>query len=92
LVLNELITNALKHGPAETELELTVSRTRTGARVELFNNGEPSPEGFSSPSQTGVGLYLIRTLVGKDLQGHFELAARASPRGVTAAITFTPET
>ncbi len=92
LVLNELITNAFKHGRAGTELELTISRTPTGARIELFNDGEPLPEGFSSQSQTGVGLYLIRTLVEKDLQGHFELAARESPRGIAAVIAFTPET
>ncbi|MBI3914131.1 MAG: GAF domain-containing protein [Chloroflexi bacterium] len=93
LVLNELITNALKHTrhPATTRLELAVTREPSRAVIELFNHGDTLPEDFSNSASNGIGLRLIRTIVEKDLDGQFDLVSRASPRGVAGIIAFAPE-
>ncbi|MBI3536297.1 MAG: GAF domain-containing protein, partial [Chloroflexi bacterium] len=93
LVLNELVTNALKHAPpnAAPQLSLTVKRDAQRVVIELFNHGDLLAENFSGSASSGIGLSLIRTLVEKDLCGRFELIARAQPRGVASVITFVPE-
>jgi len=78
LVLNELATNALRHGfdarAAEPLiLRLTVSRQRSRVELVFQDNGKRLPDGFALAANAGLGLTLVRTLVEKDLHGSFTL-------------------
>jgi two-component sensor histidine kinase len=91
LVLNELVTNAVKHGdrtPNPT-CSLCIERLDGKTQLTLVNPGR-LPEGFTldGPS-SGLGLKLVRTLVEKDLRGQFALSS--SKGAVTGVVRFTPE-
>lgn len=78
LVLNELATNALRHGlvaplPVPSPI-LWCEVKRTGAEVwlDVRDNGN----GLPVQLDPGLGLNLVRTLVEKDLHGRFTLERR----------------
>jgi two-component sensor histidine kinase len=81
LVLNELATNALRHGldgGALTHLRLRFIVAREGQEVyfQLQDDGKGVPTAFELFSDAGLGLNLVRTLVEKDLHGRFALERR----------------
>ncbi|MEY4748433.1 MAG: hypothetical protein RIQ60_647 [Pseudomonadota bacterium] len=64
LTLNELITNAIKHSPADSDIECRLDNTAAGVSLSIANIGQ-LPEGFrieSRPS-TVSGLGLVRSLL-----------------------------
>ena len=66
LVINELITNALKHGFADGragQIRVELARVE-GARIRLrvTNDGIPLPAAFSLTETTSMGLQLVCTL------------------------------
>ncbi len=67
LIVNELLTNALKHGFCDRAGgTVTVGLGRTGTdRVALSvaDDGVPLPAGFESEPAEGIGLNLVRRLV-----------------------------
>jgi PAS domain S-box-containing protein len=66
LVLNELITNALKHGFKDGRagtIRVEFSRTtENGVRLAVKNDGIGLPDDFESPSSPSLGLHLVSTL------------------------------
>ncbi len=81
LVLNELATNALRHGldgapEAHLRLRFTVARMEQEVRFQLQDDGKGFAAPFDLESDVGLGLNLVRTLVEKDLHGHFALERR----------------
>jgi PAS domain S-box-containing protein len=66
LVLNELITNALKHGFRDGRagtIRVEFSRTSGGGvRLAVKNDGISLPEDFESPGSPSLGLHLVSTL------------------------------
>ena len=66
LVLNELITNALKHGFSDGRpgtIRVEFSKTDAGlARLAVSNDGIGLPLGFDSQSSLSLGLHLVSTL------------------------------
>ncbi len=77
LVLNEMVSNAIKHGMAGmTEGTVTIrGREKDGmVIVEVLDtgNGPPVPESLEEDSSEGLGLSLIRNLIG-DIGGRFML-------------------
>lgn len=94
LVLNELVTNVIKHGSEQGcgELCVTVGFVGGLVRLEFFSEGsQMPPEILQNPDTGGLGLQLVRTLVEKDLQGSFDIFARDNPSGVLNVICFEPE-
>lgn len=94
LVLNELVTNALKHSGDNPEMELRLSvKMQAGqARLEFFNRSDSLPiDSYWKQRSGGLGLQLIRTLVEKDLGGTFSLSSSLDPCGVLGVVCFTPE-
>lgn len=81
LVLNELGTNALRHGLNGTDtvhlrLRFNVSRQGQEVCLALNDDGRGFPHAFELSSDAGLGLNLVRTLVEKDLHGRFVLERR----------------
>lgn len=79
LVLNELATNALRHGfdaadpPGRPTLRFSVRQEGHTICFDLEDNGPGLPAGFDLKAAEGLGLNLVRTLVEKDLQGEFDI-------------------
>lgn len=77
LVLNELITNALKHGfkdgrSGKIRIELT-RQSRSRVRLAVTNDGIPLPVGFeANGSLRSLGLQLVTTLA-VQLNGELEI-------------------
>jgi len=87
LVINELITNAVKHGGGEVRVE--VDDQEHGATITIRNTGGRLPVGFDWEAGRGLGtgLRLVRRLLphpGATLELH------AEPSGVTARLTLAP--
>ncbi|MCC7161262.1 MAG: GAF domain-containing protein [Anaerolineae bacterium] len=95
LVLNELATNSLRHGfdkraqHTAPTLEFSVSLQRDQVICAVSDNGNGLPNAFALDAASGLGLSLVRTLVEKDLHGHFTLQQMA--QGTRAEIRFRPE-
>jgi GAF domain-containing protein len=78
LVLNELATNALRHGPdgaeiSQLRLRFVVAREGQEVHFQLQDNGKGLTGAFELSANAGLGLNLVRTLVEKDLHGQFVL-------------------
>lgn len=89
IVLNELVTNALKHAfgaGATDEPRLSILIRRDAGRVELIvrDNGVGFPEGASERKPGGFGLSLVFMLA-EQLGGEFRMTGK---RGVEASFSF----
>ena len=79
LIVNELISNALKHGKGSIDVLLT---HETGsARVEVLDDGLGFPEGFDIKARANNGLELVAALVKTDLAGELEFSSRPDGGG-----------
>jgi len=86
LVLNELITNAVKHGEGEVWVE--VDDTPPGATVTIRNTGRlPAPFDWHEGVGLGTGLRLVRRLLPHP---GATLELQEEPSGVVARLTLEP--
>ncbi|MBN2290576.1 MAG: PAS domain S-box protein [Candidatus Glassbacteria bacterium] len=89
LVLNELISNSLKHAfPKGRKGEIKVSLHATGDQdIELVvsDNGIGMPKGRDSGRMESIGLLLVTGLVENQLQGEIEFSGKG---GTEVRITF----
>ncbi len=90
MVLTELVQNAIEHGLGERAGSVLVQASRTGNElaVVVSDDGVGLPADFSVATSPGLGLQIVRTLVGGDLRGHLELTNR--PEGGTAVLVRLP--
>ena len=89
LILNELVTNSLKHAFAETpEPTIGISLIRTDGRYSLVyaDNGMGMPEGFDAAGSATLGMVLIDSLV-KQMRGSLRFANEG---GLRCEIAFAP--
>lgn len=78
LVLNELVSNAVKHGSRErnqmNRLGVSIVCVADQVRIEVWNNGALLPENLTeSDKKDSLGLYLVRLFVCDQLKGQFSL-------------------
>ena len=83
LIVNEIATNAVKHGFSEKEknlftLELSEKESPLNYRLVLSNSGKPFPDDIDPDSPKSLGLQLISTLVNQ-LQGTLNLSRHPHP-------------
>lgn len=87
LILNELVTNSIKHAfTDEISGRITISLTRTSAGFEfvISDNGISLPEGIEPGSTTSFGMQLLYIFI-KQLHANFSINRQA---GTTFRITF----
>ncbi len=76
LALNELMTNALKHGFSDNktgEIVVTLKKVASSQiHLTVENNGTHLPDTFELETTQSMGLRLVHGLINQ-LQGHFEL-------------------
>jgi two-component sensor histidine kinase len=79
LILNELITNALKHGFPDGRsgtIRVRLEQVELGRfGLTVANDGVELPDGFEATSSKSLGLQLVRTLA-KQLGGNLEVERR----------------
>src|SRR5581483_8314627 len=89
LILNELISNAMKHGfrgRAGGEIRVALRSGPDGvAALRVEDNGAGIPPGLDANSQKSLGLRLVRSLTNQ-IRGSFELARL--DRGTSARLNF----
>lgn len=61
LIVNELVTNAIKHGRGRITVKLAASAT--GHALSVCNDGAGLPEGFDPTASPGLGMTLVSSLV-----------------------------
>lgn len=77
LILNELVSNALKHGRQQAEIFLTVEDQQV--TLTVCDDGDGFPEEFDSQLEANTGLDLVDSLVRTDLLG--TIVCRNQPQG-----------
>jgi two-component sensor histidine kinase len=60
LIVNELITNAIKHGRGR--ITVTLARSGKGHALSVSNDGADLPEGFDPTASKGLGMTLVSSL------------------------------
>lgn len=92
LIVNELVTNALKHGfkkkkQGEVIVGMKEAKARKKSKFELVvgDTGEGTPEGFDFKQTESFGMQLVRDLVAQ-LEGSIELNRK--PVGTEFVIKF----
>jgi two-component sensor histidine kinase len=89
MVLTELVQNALEHAfePGSSgEVVLRAERSAGALEVIVSDDGRGLPADFSLARVERLGLQIVRTLVGSELQGSLELQ-RGRPRGTVAVLS-----
>ena len=88
IVINELITNAVKHGlPAEDgklHVQVVVKREAENVRISVWNSGNPVPEDFDPRDRRSMGMRLAWDVVVGRFQGSF--AVRPERGGTRAEV------
>ena len=89
LSMTELCQNAIEHsfGSSSGTLSVQPHVTDDALVVEIVNDGEPLPEGFSLDAhRSSLGLSIVTTLIG-DLGGDFTLTNNPGDVGTCATLT-----
>lgn len=89
LILNELITNSIKHGIKDaTDGEISIFVEESNGLVHLIVvNTESRENNIALPAKSdGLGLYLVNLLVGEQMSGTFQLERRSG--SVIAKVSF----
>jgi two-component sensor histidine kinase len=85
LLVNELVSNAIKHGDGVIRVEFT---SESGAaRLQVSDSGKGLPEGFDSVMSANTGLHLVQTIATADLAGSVQYK-NAEDGGAQVIITF----
>jgi two-component sensor histidine kinase len=90
IVLNELLTNALRHafhGRAVGSVEITLRALDRRAELTVADDGVGLPPGFDPERDKGLGLSIVAALTRQDLRGEFHLGSNATG-GTTVALRF----
>ncbi|MBC7110619.1 MAG: PAS domain S-box protein [Methanothermobacter sp.] len=87
LIVNELLTNAVKHAFPDGEGTVTVSLRKRNGKVtlEVSDDGAGFPEDIDWESSPSLGLQLVRSLT-EQIDGKVEMISEG---GTTFRITFT---
>jgi PAS domain S-box-containing protein len=97
LIINELVTNALKHAfsaqllsgekkPGSCEICIDVRADGPVMSLSVSDNGTGLPEGFNWKQPTSLGLRLVNILACNQLRGTIDVK---TDRGTTFTITFS---
>ncbi len=88
LVLNELITNAVKHafdGQRDKRIAVDLDSESGWTRLSVADNGKGMPEGFDAQEQGRMGWQTIAALVETQMGGEVSISR---DRGTTVVIRF----
>ncbi len=87
LAINELVVNCLKHAfpgdytMSEKIISINMQESKDGMEVMISDNGIGIGEDIDRLQQTGLGMQIIRSLIEKDIKGHFYINNIDGDRG-----------
>ena len=84
-LVNELVSNAVKHGDGAIELSVAVEEGR--ATLAVRDHGPGFPPGFDASASASTGLELVQSMGGWDLQGQVEFG-NAADGGARVTVRF----
>ena len=85
-IVNELITNAAKHGTGKVTVRLETSPER-GHCLSVSNGGPGLPDGFHLGSSKRLGLTIVRSLV-RQIDGRLEVGRGPEQQGACFKVFF----
>ena len=105
-VLLNLLDNAIKYGPAEQEITVTIAQAETAVRIEITDEGPGVPaaerdrvwsafyrlgrEQQTAISGTGIGLAVVRELV-EAMRGRCWIADTATVTRIVVELPGSPD-
>lgn len=92
IIINEVITNAVKHAfPGKTgnnTISISLTMTHTGtAMLEIADNGKGLPRGGAGKKEEGLGMKLVRGLT-EDIDGTVKIVSGGE--GTVVTVLFKP--
>ncbi len=87
LIVNELVTNAVKHSGNDSPIEVTFTQSADVCRLSVRNAGS-LPPGYDPANGSGFGMRLVKMLADQ-LGGRLEVSGAAGR--TEFAVTFAPE-
>ena len=85
VLLNELVSNAVKHG--QGDIDVTLAVTASHARLEVADGGPGFPPGFNTGNSAHTGLELVENVSRYDLHGEPQYENRPEG-GARVVVTF----
>jgi two-component sensor histidine kinase len=85
--VNELVTNAAKHGRA-SRIMVRLQATRHGYAITVEDGGDGLPDEFDSRKTQGLGMRTVASLV-KEIGGGLYIECGANDRGSNFTLTFS---
>lgn len=86
-IVNELMTNAAKHGNGRIAVSLQAT-PNTGYSLSVFNEGPALPQGFNPAASKGLGMRIVRSFVEK-ISGELQIARGSENGGATFTVLFS---
>jgi two-component sensor histidine kinase len=86
-IVSELITNAAKYGKGDITVSLAPNLEK-GYALSVSNDGLPLPEGFDPTACTGLGMKIIRSLVGQ-IRGELRVGPGDKNQGTRCTVLFS---
>ncbi len=91
LIVNELLQNSVRHafqGRPEGKVIVMLQDDGDDLQIEIIDDGRGVQPGVDLRRAGGLGLQIVRTLVGEDLKGTFSISSGSPQLGVRATIRF----
>ena len=89
-IANELITNAAKHGKGRITVSLAADPAK-GYALSVANDGPVLPDGFDPKTSKGLGMSIVRSLVGR-IGGELRIGRGDGDRGARFTVLFSEGT
>jgi two-component sensor histidine kinase len=90
IIVNELLTNAIKHAFDEKSggaIQVFLSKKESHVKLTIQDNGRGLPEGFVLEEATGFGLTLVKML-SQQLEGSYSIENRDDVGGTRSILKF----
>jgi len=85
-IINELVTNAIKHGEGRVEARLK-GQPGKGCTLTVSNDGPALPDGFDPATSTGLGMKVVQSFT-RQIGGEFSFERGAENRGARFIVRF----
>lgn len=86
-IVNELLTNAAKHGNGRIMVKLEPVAER-GYALSVVNDGPALPDDFDPAASTGLGMKIIRSLIGR-INGELVIGCGDQNQGARFTVLFS---
>ena len=90
LIVNEIITNSIKHAFNEQEkgmIDINIQKNQDHLLLEIIDNGAGFPEEAEQRIKDSLGMALVKTLT-QQLRGEYQYESKESGHGVLFKLSF----